>query len=188
MLNSCQAGVHKIDLAPSASVLAAKAIFHSDLWRGCCFFFVRVNKVIFRRELALTLSEPPQKCSKPLVVCVCGSCLSFPKGSWAIQSRSTLRFCIEQDFAGLSWQCQLAAWAVNDVNNNKQMKKCGQINGCQQWGGKTLLLWLNIRAIIGQEAIRDGLHRVCGWTTRHFGEVSVLCATPPLGCIWSRIN
>lgn len=43
------------------------------------------------------------------------------------------------------------------------MKKRGQINGCQQKRGKTqLLLWLNIRAIKGEEAFRDRLFWLCG--------------------------
>lgn len=51
------------------------------------------------------------------------------------------------------------------------MKKRGQINGCQQKRGKTqLLLWLNIRAIKGEEAIRDRLYWLCDYLCFYFKE------------------
>lgn len=56
--------------------------------------------------------------------------------------------------------------------------------------GKTLLLWLNIRAIIGQEAIRDGLCRLCGkaclsFKERHVSVKRFWSLAPPQGCIRS---
>lgn len=58
------------------------------------------------------------------------------------------------------------------------MKKRGQINGCQQERGKTrLLLWLNLSAIKGEEAIRDKLYWLC---------CNLCMSAPDQGCVWSN--
>lgn len=91
-------------------------------------------------------------------------------------------------------ECQLAVRAVKEKKNNKQMKNRGRINGCQQKRGKNrLLLWLNIRTIKEEEAIRGRLYWLCGdlcfyFKERHVSTERFWSPAPHQGCVWWREN